>query len=146
MARMLEGRLSEKSMSHTVMGALVSLHATRIENYCSAGTPDIEYIQGWLELKEMPGWPIDPQWHLRIPHFTIEQRLFLRKRCYYGGNAHLLLKVGAEWLLIRGDKACDIIGSSTADELRAASELVWKSRDRGCWEKLLEHLKKGRTT
>lgn len=136
--------MSEKSMSRTVMEALVPLHPVRIENYCSPGTPDIEYIQGWLELKEMPGWPIDPQWHLRIPHFTVEQRLFLTKRCYYGGQAHLLLKVGAEWLLIRGDTAGKVIGVSSADELRAASELVWRSRDKGCWERFLAHLKKGR--
>lgn len=129
--------MSERSMSRLVMAALAPLHAVRVENPACPGTPDVNYAGGWLELKEVPSWPADPRWPLRVPHFTLQQRLWMRQRVRHGGRAHLLLKVGAEWLLLRGDVAAERLGEVPPDELRSSAELRWHSREDRSWGAML---------
>lgn len=127
-------------MSRVVMDALRPLHAVRVENRVGPGTPDLNYLGGWIELKELPSWPTG-EWKVRIPHFTPEQKLWLRARVRSGGKAHLLLKVGAEWLLFDGVVAGESIGECTADELRKRACFRWFTREKQRWMELLEYLK-----
>jgi hypothetical protein len=128
-------------MSRLVMDALRPLHPVRVENAVHPGTPDINYVGGWIENKEVPSWPSSDRWHLRIPHFTVQQRLWLRQRVMKGGRAHLLLKVASEWLLLRGDVAADLIGESSPAQLRAAADLTWRTDDKDGWDRLLNLLR-----
>lgn len=113
-------------MRSRVVKALRSLDAVPIENPILPGTPDIEYIGGWIELKSAKQWPARPTTPLRVTRFTVEQRLFLRRRVERGGNAWLLLRVGTrDWLLFRGDKAAQLLDYATKSVLMEAADRVW---------------------
>lgn len=105
--------MSEVSMSKRVMRALKKegLDPVRVENPVHPGTPDVNHIEGWIELKWVRAAPVNGG-VVKVDHFTPQQRNFLRRRCRHGGDAHLLLKVGQCWMLFKGDVAADIVGRS----------------------------------
>jgi len=114
-------------MRRHVVRALRGLHAVSVENAVGTGMPDVNYADGWLELKSVARWPTRPSSPLRVPHFTQEQRLWIRRRQEAGGRVHVLLKVEREWLLFDGIFAADHLGYSTYDKL------VWKAK--AFWER-----------
>jgi hypothetical protein len=107
--------MSEADMRSKLRLRLKDLHAKSIENKCERGTPDMAYIGGWMELKWLRGWPAKGG-PVAIPHYSNQQRLWLKKHWSLGGNAFLVLQVGKEWLVWAG---CDagIVGNLTKDEL-----------------------------
>ncbi len=118
----------ETSMRQRVVRSLRKLDAVPVENPILPGTPDIEFIGGWVELKSEEKWPTRENTPLRLKRFTLEQRLFLRRRIRRGGNSWLLLRVGRDWLLFRGDVAADILGDSTKAKLIKAAMHYWNNR------------------
>ena len=72
--------------------------AHRIENKIELGTPDVNYLHGWIELKYKSKWPVRGG-ILTVPHFTELQRRWLDRRQKCGGRAFVLLKVNKEWIL-----------------------------------------------
>lgn len=78
--------------------------ATRHEPYpWERGIADVSYaargIQGWIELKCLPEWPVRQDTIVKIDHFTPQQRIWLYRRGEYGKHTYLLVQVGIEWLL-----------------------------------------------
>lgn len=100
---------SESQMSERLMSSLKTygLDPLRIENRIHAGTPDVNYIKGWLELKHADRWP--PRGGpLRLKHPpTPQQKVWLYRRWNSGGTAFLVLRVDKEWFIIRG---IDVLG------------------------------------
>lgn len=96
---------------------LLELDPVRVENLVQSGTPDVNYTQGWIELKYMERWP--PRGGpLRIDHFTAEQRGWLTRRRTKKGRAFVLLKVGSsEWLLFDGLIAALYLGHEPRERL-----------------------------
>lgn len=92
------------------------LDPVRIENSVGLGTPDINYLHGWIELKYVPSWP-KRGGPLRIPHFTPQQRVFLRRRWLSGGHAWLLLRVETEYLIFSGEIANTYVGYTNREHL-----------------------------
>ena len=101
------------------------LHAMAVENSACPGTPDVEYggeatleyatgsiLQetraGWIELKQLARLPVRAETPLRIPKFRREQRIWLDQRWRSGGEAHLLLVAGTDWILWDGKQAADL--------------------------------------
>jgi hypothetical protein len=118
---------AESRMRQRVRLALRGLDPISIENPVHPGTPDLNYVEGFVELKIVEKWPERATTILRLPHFTPQQRVWLTRRVRAGGRAFLLLRVGSEWLLFRGDRAAEIVGRGTRVELEAAAIGRWET-------------------
>lgn len=116
---------AESNMRGRVIEALARLHAVAIENSIDAGTPDVNCIAGWIELKQLPAWPVRELTPVRVPTFVPEQRMWLRKRCEHGGSAWVLLRVNREWLLLWGKWAAEHLGTTTKHGLVEGAVAYW---------------------
>jgi hypothetical protein len=116
---------AESYIRGKVITALHMLHAVAIENAVDKGTPDINCLAGWIELKQLGAWPKRETSVVTIPHFTQEQRIWLTRRCESGGAAWLLLRVGHEWLLFWGHWAAKNINSCTRAQLVEGAVAYW---------------------
>lgn len=96
---------------------LAGLDPVRIENLVGTGTPDVNYTEGWIELKYVARWP--PRGGpLRIDHFTTEQRAWHIRRRKAGGKSYVLVKIGQmEWLLFDGLVAALYLGHEPRQRL-----------------------------
>lgn len=121
--------MSEQAMAGRVVKMLKPLDAVRVENPCHPGTPDVNYVGGWIELKKVDKWPARETTPLRLPHFTAQQKVWLTRRINKGGNAYVLLQVSREYILLRGDVAAKILGEATREELVDAAIFCVGSRD-----------------
>jgi len=108
-----------------VLRALKLLHGVAIESPIKAGTPDVNFCEGWVELKTLKAWPVRPDTIVRLPHYTLHQRRWLRDRWRVGSSAWLLLSVRREWLLFTGQDAHDKAGKVTKEELINMAYQYW---------------------
>lgn len=117
--------MSEAAMWEALRPVIKQLDPVRVENPAGPGTPDVNYVEGWVELKWCEQWP--PRGGpLRIDHFTQQQRVWLTQRRLAGGRAFLLLKVGEhEWLLFDGAVAAKVLGHVEQDKLYRACLARW---------------------
>ena len=137
----------ERELRQRVVYALRSLHAVSVEAGGAPGIPDVAHALGWMELKVVKAWPVRPDTPLRVPHFTAQQREWIRARCtalvqlYENRNRgqpeHLwpgmrwsgmtvLIVVGREWLLLSGVTAVLRLGSATRVQLVDNSIKHWQ--------------------
>jgi len=107
----------ESDMRQIVVRALKPLDAMSVENPARPGTPDVNYIEGWVELKILEEWPKKPGTPVRVPCFTQQQRVWLKRRLSLGGKAFFLIRVADDLLLFYGDTACDRVGSLNRAEM-----------------------------
>lgn len=120
--------MSERGMRHTVVNALKSLDAIAVENPARPGTPDVNYVEGWVELKWIRRWNANAnEAPVLIHHFTPQQRVWLMRRWNKDGNVWLLLEVGREWLLFTGDVAAASVGRVTRLELEKLAFRHWRN-------------------
>lgn len=120
--------MSEKALAGHVMKALRPLDGQRVENACGRGTPDVNYVGGWIELKQQDAWPKKPETPLKLGHdLTIEQRIWLTRREDKGGIALVLIQVARDYMLLSGGVAARLIGVATQAELKAAVIRHWTS-------------------
>jgi hypothetical protein len=120
----------ESSLRSTVLGALIELDAIAVENPALPGTPDINYVEGWIELKSICRWPRQQTTRAAVEHWTPQQKVWHIRRSRVGGQTYVLLEVVYErhCLLFEGAVAARILGLATADELRAAAIMCWPTR------------------
>lgn len=117
--------MSEQDMRRRVIKMLTVLDAVAVENPACPGTPDVNFIGGWVELKWLRAWPKGAATPVRVEHFTPQQKLWLRRRRRRGGAAWLLLQCRKEWLLLQGEVAADCLGKATREQLLLAAHRVW---------------------
>ena len=98
------------------------LDPVRVENPIHPGTPDVNICDGrWIELKSIAAWPKRDTTHVRIKHFTPQQRVWLLRRWKYTpGSTLLLLEVRSvdQCLLFDGDVAARLVGRAPASRHR----------------------------
>jgi hypothetical protein len=121
--------MSEQTMRQLVVRGLRSMDAVSVENPAHPGTPDVNYVEGWLELKQLPRWPRDEAKVIICSHFRTGQRVWIKKRARAGGQVHVLLQVGRDWLLLPGREAAVELGkSATRARLEEMAVRVWHGR------------------
>ena len=113
------------SMKPRVIKALKKLDAVSVENSVGPGTPDINYIEGWIELKWLRRWPARESTIVHLEHYTNQQKIFAVRRRSKGGQCWLLLLVNGQWLLFDGAVAAMKINKATAKELFECAHAVW---------------------
>ena len=96
----------------------------RVENPLLPGTPDVNCTKGWIELKQCDKWPGGDA-SLRVKHFTPQQKVWLRRRWQHDQRAWLLLHCQNDFILLNGDVAAKMLGSSNRQELISASTGHW---------------------
>ena len=114
-------------MRSTVVKALKPLHAVAVENPCWLGTPDVNYVEGWIELKWLRSWPKYHTSVVRLDHYTQQQRIFAWQRRHAGGQCWFLLQCRREWLLLDGAVAAMVVNRSTRRELLSYCDAYWKA-------------------
>lgn len=114
---MSHGKTLEKSFWSYIHRGLLpwndQLDLMRVENHMVPGTPDVNGAGGlWVEMK-CAAQPKDPRKEPpSVPHFTPQQKLWLRKRTTTGKDrCFVFLKLGtvknAEYILVDGRWAID---------------------------------------
>lgn len=82
----------------------------RCENAVDPGTPDINYLFGWIESKLLPAWPKRANTVVRIEHYVPAQRGWHLRRCSVGGRVWVALDVAGEFMLFHADHAAQHLG------------------------------------
>lgn len=100
------------------------LDPVRVENPIHPGTPDVNCIAAWVELKTLATWPVRPGSLVTPCKFTPQQKVFLYRRWRAGGRCYLLLEVAGEWLLFDGDVAAKVVGRTTRAGLYSNARLT----------------------
>lgn len=128
----------ESRMRQTVTRELRKrgLDPVAIENGISAGVPDLNYLHGWIELKQVKAWPKRATTPLRLDHFTPQQRRWISRRHRAGGPVFVLLKVAREWILLDGEVAVEHLGRVSRSELYDLANSAWPKRMN--WNQLAE--------
>lgn len=120
--------MAEKDMRKTLVKALKPLDAIAVENSIGEGTPDVECIDNWLELKWLRAWPKRTGTPVRLDHPLLPgQKVWLKRRIRRGGRAWVVLQCRREWLLFKGDVAAEFLGNSTYAELIHFAHRVWQA-------------------
>lgn len=97
----------------------------RIETPDIDGTPDVNHLFGWVELKYVRAWPKRDNTPLRLDHYSQHQRVWHKRRCKAGGLCHVLLGVEKEHFLIWGEVASEFLGKIPRMELIMRSDAHW---------------------
>lgn len=127
-------------MRQIVVKVLKPLDAISVENSARPGTPDINYIGGWIELKILDAWPVNANTKVRVPCFTSQQRAWLRRRVDRGGAAYFLIRIADDWLLFDGDVAGIYVGKMNKVGTINAARLYCKNKlDVRALFKILKH-------
>lgn len=104
--------LPEQETWRQLRPLMLHLDPHRIESHMHGGVPDVNYVAGWVELKQIADWPKRASTPVSHKRFEEEQRGWLTRRCAAGGRAFLMLHVRApmQWLLFNGAVAAQVIG------------------------------------
>lgn len=117
--------MSENRKKNELVKLLKPWDALAVENPAKPGTPDLECTLGWIEVKWMRSWPKRPETVVRVDHYTPQQRVWARRRALAGGKVWLMLIVGTEWLLFRGEDAAEYLGKLTQGGLYDLAVRDW---------------------
>ncbi len=122
--------MSESHMRGVVCDVLraAGLDPWAVENPALPGTPDVNYIPGWVELKKAREWPVRPDTPLLIPHYTTQQKVVGFRRRWHGGQCHLLLQVNQDWLLFDSEIARKVVGCSPKNTLQQQARALWAGK------------------
>ena len=96
-------------MRRRLLVALKPLDGIPVENRVGPGTPDVNFIGGWAELKWLRAWPRKGG-AVHLPHYTKGQRLWMRRRALRGGLVLLVLQVQKQWLFFNWEYAYEHVG------------------------------------
>jgi hypothetical protein len=129
--------MSESGMRGNVIKNLKELDAVAIENPVYPGTPDVNYVDGWIELKWLRRWPVKVESVVQLDHYSPQQRLWIRRRSLARGRCFLLLQCKKEWLLFKHPETMEV-GKLTKSQLIEKSVRYWTQ---GMTKQMVQELK-----
>lgn len=88
--------MAEKNLNDRILEALAGRDPMRVENAVGPGTPDIEYIGGWIESKQLPDYPKKAKTVVRVDHYVRGQRGWHMRRRAAGGRVHVVIEVARD--------------------------------------------------
>lgn len=109
--------MAETQQRGRVIRALTALNAVPVENPALPGTPDVNYTEGWIELKWLRDWPAKAETTVTFRHFTPQQRVWHMRRRTVGGRTWVLIQCKREWILLDGMVAALHLNHATREEL-----------------------------
>ncbi len=121
--------MSEALMRKKLVKNLMRLDAVPIENMLRAGTPDVNFLYGWIECKYMKFWPRNAEKNpVRFPHpLTKEQCLWIKRRCKRGGLCYVAIQVSRDWFFFKGTAITDLFNNMTKPQMIEKCDLYMKS-------------------
>lgn len=114
-------------MRSQLIKLLKPIHAVPVENAAEEGTPDVNTVYGWLELKLLDRWPVRGG-AVGAKLLRPAQRTWLRTRCAHAGSAWVLLRVANEHLLLWGAWAAEHLGRTNKEQLVEAAVAYWPAQ------------------
>ena len=117
--------MSEDKLKKRVIHAIRKIDPVLVDNPRKPGTPDVNYIEGWVELKYKEDWPKRAGTLVKFPKFYPQQRVWLVKRSLAGGKCFVLLQVKFMYLLYEGGYAAQHFDKMTKDEMIKNAVKVW---------------------
>lgn len=119
---------------------IAHLDPQRVENVLSAGTPDVWYTHGAIEMKYLAAWPVRPSTPVRIDTLIDrpEQVAWLTRRWYAGGPAWIMLRAVNQYLLFAGPHSRWLRAGLTRHDMSDVAVWSTDQRGQGDW-KLLSH-------
>lgn len=120
--------MRESAVRQMIVTILRPLDAISVENPARPGTPDVNFVEGWLELKVLDKWPARAHTKVSVPCFTQQQRVWLTRRYVAGGNVWLLIRIEDDWVLLNGFKAADLLGRLNKNELIKVADLYCEGK------------------
>lgn len=137
--------MAESDLNTRIMAALAAYDPHRVENSVGPGTPDIEYIGGHIESKQMPRWPKRPNSILRVPHYTPQQRAWHVGRCVSGGRCHVVIEVASDVFVFDGIMAAEHLGLDFTRAHMQGAALLWLRKwDRTKFRQFIEQCNRDR--
>lgn len=117
----------EQKWRKNLVKDLRAVHAIPVENPVKPGTPDVNFSDGWLELKVIEHWPAREDTVVHFDKLTQQQRIFARMRWQAGGSTWIFAKIGTDFLLFRGCDA-NLLGTLTKEGLMGVTVRCWQKR------------------
>lgn len=112
----------EQQQRQLIVKALNKLKkdAISVENPALPGTPDVNFIGGWVELKYREDWPAKEETTVRLDHFTPQQRVWLMRRWYNKGASWLCLQISKtrDWFVFDGETAAKHLAKDGCNKAR----------------------------
>jgi hypothetical protein len=115
--------VAESALNNVLLDALKPFHPVRVENGAAPGTPDINFVEGWIESKYLDHWP--RQGIVKCDHYTPQQRVFAIRRKRSSGNIWFVVQIGKEYLIFDGGVAAEHFGRVDEPTLRSLAIKVW---------------------
>lgn len=114
----------EQILWHRLRPLFQGLDPVRVENRADPGTPDVNYLFGWIELKVIKKWPENPNAQVPCKHYTAQQRVWSKRRSRAGGLVFMIVEVGKSIIVLEGQVAARLLGHTTREELEREALLV----------------------
>lgn len=136
--------MAERDLNDRLRAALAGWDPVRVENAVGVGTPDINYVSGWIESKQLPEWPKRPETPVRVEHYVPAQRGWHVKRTSAGGRVHVVIEVADTVMVFDARLAAQFLGDWTKDEMLRNALLVMRPWDKRTFRAFIQECDKSR--
>lgn len=111
--------MSEARMRSKLVQILSPFHAIPVENKVPPlGTPDINFVGGWIECKRRDKWPVQENRVVTFAHpVNLNQKIWRDLRVRKGGTVILAMQVARDWLFFTKREVFRNFGTFTKQEL-----------------------------